>query len=329
VSSSRLARLSWFAGAAGVALASACGAEYSAASVPAEPGRSTDAGDASDASIVLTPDASRPPADAGNDAPVARCDPSKAYGAPALVSSLSTPGIDMGARLAVNETLVFFTHADVPPAHTFVALRASASGDFGATAQDPILNTASSDTYNVSPTRDGLTVYFQSNRDDPGTGKLRLFVATRATLQSTFTTVTKITTVPDDLDQPYLVPNGSALYYTSGSKIVRSAIVSGAIGAAVDVGLPSGIITPVVSSDELTVFYAQANGANKHDVFQATRSSTSSTAWTLTPVTSVDTADEEYPTWVSDDGCELWFQSDRTTGGRTNKGDIYLATKPL
>jgi hypothetical protein len=260
---------------------------------------------------------------------VARCDPSKAYGAPALVSSLSTAGIDMGARLAVNETLVFFTHADVSPAHTFVALRASASGDFGATAQDPILNTATSDTFNVSPTRDGLTVYFQSNRDDPSTGKLSLFVATRATLQTTFTTVTKIATVPADLDQPYLVPNGAALYYTSGTKIVRSAIVSGAIGAAVDVGLPSGLITPVVSPDELTVFYAQVNGANQHDVVKATRSFASSNAWVMTPVGSVNTADQEYPTWVSDDGCELWFQSDRTTGGRTNKGDIYLATKPL
>jgi hypothetical protein len=328
VSSPRRGHLAWLAGAAGLALASACGSNYSAASVPAEPGPSNDAGDAGDSAIV-TSDATRPPVDAGRDAAQPRCDPSKAYGASALVASLSTPGIDMGARLAVNETLVFFTHADVPPAHTFLAQRASASGDFGATAQDPMLNTANSDTYNVSATSDGLTVYFQSNRDDLGTGKLRLFVATRATLQSTFTTVTKITTVPADLDQPYLLPNGSALYYTSGGKIVRSAIVSGAIGAAVDVGLPAGSITPVIGADELTAFYAQANGGNKHDVFQATRTSTSSTAWILTPVTSVDTTDEEYPTWVSDDGCELWFQSDRTTGGRTNQGDIYLVTKPL
>jgi hypothetical protein len=141
--------------------------------------------------------------------------------------------------------------------------------------------------------------------------------------------VTKITTVPADLDQPYLVPNGSALYYTSGGKIVRSAIVSGAIGAPVDVGLPAGSITPVVSPDELTLFYAQANGANQHDVFMATRTSPSSAAWVLTPVGSVNTADQEYPNWVSDDGCELWFQSDRTTGGRTNQGDLYTATKPL
>jgi hypothetical protein len=145
----------------------------------------------------------------------------KPYGAAVLVSSIDTTGIELGARLTADETLVFFTHADAPPAHAFLAQRSSPTMGFGPSAQVPVINTANSDTYDVSATADGLTVYFTSNRDDPMNGTLSLFVGARPNLAGLFT-VTKITTVPAGLKQPFVTPSGGALYFVTSDKVVRA-----------------------------------------------------------------------------------------------------------
>jgi hypothetical protein len=301
-----------------LAVASACGNDYTVDT--ADAGAIGDSGPPRD-------DAS-PVADASPDA-APRCDPAKAFGAPVLVSKLSSPGIDIGARLAVGETLVFYMHADTPPAHIFLAQRATASSEFGANAQDPVLNTMDADSYNPSPTRDGLTVYFLSNRDDAVNHTLSLFVGTRASLGTTFA-ATKITTVPADVAQTYLTPSGSALYYTTGSKIVRSPIVSGAVGAPVDVGLPKDAATPAVSPDELTLYFSLLkNAPNDWDIFMATRTSTADAFGSYAPIDGVNTIANDRPNWISEDGCELWLASEHEPDGGTQPGDIYVAKKPL
>jgi hypothetical protein len=300
----------------------ACGSAYSA--TPAEP---TDAGgDATDAPLG---DAEASAADDGaTDAGTGpRCDPSKAWGAPALVTSLDTPGNDFAARLIADETLVFLVHYDTLPAHVYVAQRAGASGPFGPMAQVPALNTPTSNTRQATPTRDGLTVYFLSDRNDLVTGALSLFVGTRPSLGSQFT-VTAITTVPSDLVQPYVTPSGATLYYVSAGRVWSAPIVSGAVGAGMDVGLPAGAITPVVSPDELTVFFAALSatddGGADYDVYTATRASTAALFDAPSVVPGVNTPSSDYPSFVSADGCELWLSSTATTNG-----DIYLSTKPL
>jgi hypothetical protein len=105
--------------------------------------------------------------------------------------------------------------------------------------------------------------------------------------------------------------------------------VSGAVGAGVDVGLPTGAITPAVSGDELTAYYSLVNGFNKHDVYMATRATLADKFGAGVLIPSISTADEEYVSWVSADACQVWFASDRTTRGRTNAGDIYYVQKPL
>jgi Tol biopolymer transport system component len=189
-----------------------------------------------------------------------------------------------------------------------------------------VLNTPTSDSYNPSPTRDGLTVYFLSNRDTGAA--FNLFVGTRTSLTSTFT-VTKITTVPADIAQPCLTPSGSALYYTTDSTIVRSPIVSGAVGAPVNVGVPRDAATPAISPDELTLYYSAKNALDDWDIFMATRASTADPFGNFTPLDTVNTAAEDRPNWISEDGCELWLASKIVLDGGTNLGDIFMAKKPL
>jgi hypothetical protein len=322
-----LTRAAWglsllaLAASGGLALASACGNDYTV--------DNADAGDVGDSSPPRDDAAPEAAADASPDAGP-RCDPAKAFGAPVLVTKLSTPVLEVGARLAAGETLVFFTRANSLSdyAHTFLAVRATASGDFSESAQDPVLNTPTSGSYNPSPTRDGLTVYFLSTRDAPGT--LGLFVATRASLVTTFTTITKIATVPADIAQPSVTASGSALYYTTGFKIVRSPIVSGAVGAPVDVGLPMDAATPSVSPDELTLYFSLLkNAPNDWDVFMATRASTADSFGSYAPIDAVNTTAEDRPNWISEDGCELWLTSKIVLDGGTDLGDIYVARKPL
>ena len=78
------------------------------------------------------PDAAADAADTA-DAAMPRCDPNKPFGAPALVSGLSTADDDSTARLSADELTVFFARgvagAGVPDIYT--ATRASRDAGWG------------------------------------------------------------------------------------------------------------------------------------------------------------------------------------------------------
>ena len=80
---------------------------------------------------------------------------------------------------------------------------------------------------------------------------------------------------------------------------------------------------PVLSSDELTMFVSttSATSAVPH-IQSATRATTSDNFGPLTPSHELDSAEGEYPTWLSPDQCRLYLT--RTVGGQT---DIYVASR--
>jgi len=57
------------------------------------------------------------------------------------------------------------------------------------------------------------------------------------------------------------------------------------------------------------------------DLYVATRASTSDPFGTPAPLTAINTEHTEQDAFVTRDGCELWFASDRS-----NNVDIYVAT---
>jgi hypothetical protein len=305
-----------------------------------------------------------PSPDAGPDAPDAAdavadasagCDTTASFGAPVLVNELTSAGTDVGARLTPDGLTVYFASnralGDAGPAgfRTFGTLfdiyratRSAVDQPFGTPVRADDLDSDAGDAY-ASLSSTDLTVYFASDRNG---GVVRLFSATRATSSDPFGAASEITGVaPDALsdDEPYVTADDSALYFSSartldagisGFHVFRSPIDAGVVGPPVlipvrtdDAGLALVAFSPVVSADDLTLYFASpALGGGALDVWRATRASKSDPFSNPAPVSELNTSDNEAPSYLTADGCTLYLHSNRMGGA--GRFHIYRASKP-
>ena len=83
------------------------------------------------------------------------------------------------------------------------------------------------------------------------------------------------------------------------------------------------VISPVVSRDGLTMFYAQLPPfSGNADLWMMTRSATDEPFANALSLDTINTGFAEYPGWLSDDGCRLYFSSDRAMG---DDFELYIA----
>ncbi|MGC4093580.1 MAG: hypothetical protein QM756_37915 [Polyangiaceae bacterium] len=115
---------------------------------------------------------------------------------------------------------------------------------------------------------------------------------------------------------PYMLPDGSAMYFhgvaLDNSDLYRAergpngftaaSLVDGANSAV-------GEAFPVVTADELTIYFLSDRpaGVGAYDIWVASRSSTSDPFSNATPLDALNTPETEMPSWVSPDGCRLYF----------------------
>jgi hypothetical protein len=270
------------------------------------------------------------------------CDLSKPFGAPVPITELNTAADDSSARLTHDELTVYFQRQASLDAGVeggagsndlFTASRPSLTKPFGLPSPLTSLNTAAGEV-DPSPTGDNLTLYFVSDRAG-GSGASDLWFATRTSTQGPFTNATNVASLntSSNENQPYILADGLTLYFmrwTSTWDLVR-ATRPGQGAFSVDTSSVFGVVNtsanegyPTVTPDELTLYFAsnRAGGSGDYDVWVATRSSTNDPFGNVKNVTEVNTAQGDYPTWISDDGCRLYMT--RVNGSN----DIYVATKP-
>jgi Tol biopolymer transport system component len=265
------------------------------------------------------------------------CDTSKPFGAPVLITELSTTEHDLFPRLTHDELTVYFERypsadAGIGSSDIYVATRASLAAPFGAATKLPGGINGSSNEFDPSVTADNLTLFFASNR--AGSAGVDIWMSTRADTASPFgapATIAIDTAVNEH--SPYVLADGLTLYFTgtAGSSLLRATRASSSAAFALDTsGLLDGINTtnnevgPAVTPDELTLYFgSQRAGSQMFDVYVATRTSTSSPFGSIARVDAVDTAGNDLPGWISDDGCRLYLHSDVA-----GSYDIYVATKP-
>jgi len=279
--------------------------------------------------------------DAASDAPSADalspCNLSKPFNAPVLVTELETASEDYAARLTHDELTVFFARAPSNDAGVaggagnsdlFMATRASKSAAFDPPVALSTLNTSDGEQ-DPMPSADALTLFFVSNRPG-GQGYADFWTATRATSTSAFGNVMHMQSSPAHDGWPYLTSLG---FYYSTDYIGSQYDVYGATftdaGMVLDTVSFTAVNTgnnpeyaPVLSPDGLTAYVAAFRGASI-DIYVSVRASTSDAFGGPVIVTELNSPNVDYPNWVSDDGCRLYFDSDRK-GSR----DIWLATKP-
>jgi hypothetical protein len=281
-----------------------------------------------------------PTSDGPSEAATA-CDLTQDFGTPVAVAELNTPADDGSARLTHDELTVYFqrwpsldagvTNGIGGSYDLFTATRPTTTSAFGTTTT-LALDTASTEN-DPTVTGDVLTLYFSSDR--AGSNGLDIWAATRGSLTSDFVAQSPLASpINSDQDdsQAYVMPDGFTLYFAStrnsSSELFR-ATRTGATPFTLDMmAFPSTINDfndsedPVVTLDELTLFFSSARTGNT-DVFVATRASTSVPFGTPTALSSVNSVATDHPTWISDDGCRLYIDSDRD-GSR----DIFVATRP-
>ena len=81
-------------------------------------------------------------------------------------------------------------------------------------------------------------------------------------------------------------------------------------------------VEPAITPDELTIYYMR-----DEEIFISRRSTVVDRFSVPALVAELNTVNKERPSWISPDGCTLFFDSDRD-GGEGNF-DVYMATRSL
>ena len=282
-------------------------------------------------------------ADAGGDVGVtgdgdaggARCaagSGSWKLGAIEWIAELSSPLIEGDPFLDADGLTIYFASTrDNNQWDTFQALRSGFGAKFGGVSKLAIANSSASDVgYSLSDDR--LTAFISSNR---GGGGVDLYRATRekpGDALSGFSVVTGASTSGDDYDAR-LSSDGARLYYSifnwpgrSSQDIALATASGGGFSAPqplAGVNSDAADASPSLTRDERLIVFAsdRSGGAGGNDLWYATRSVAGGTFNAPAPMPVVNGADEEREPFISGDGCELFFASDR--GGGLGHTDLY------
>jgi Tol biopolymer transport system component len=275
--------------------------------------------------------------DGSSDSPVGPCDPSMPFGMPTLVYGLNrTPGTEYRVHLSLDELTAYVSAGySFYVADLYTTSRASRGDPFGPLDPLTALNDPGFTQLSVSLTADGLKVFFDSNRSGGGL----IYAATRPALGASFGAPTLVQVESsmlqhEDLD-PYVLPDGSALYFTSDFSgdhgLYRSALVGTTPTGPPTEVLAGDVRLPVLSPDELTLYYATTGraGGIDMDIQLATRTSRDAPFGPATSVTELNTTDPEYPGWLSPDGCRLYFFREPAPAGGAATGTFSFVAERI
>jgi len=86
--------------------------------------------------------------------------------------------------------------------------------------------------------------------------------------------------------------------------------------------------TPALSEDGLVAYFGSTRmgGAGMMDIWTASRTSTTGTFGQFANLGELNTAEQDFATWLSPDGCRLYFWSSRSGGA--GGFDAWQATRP-
>jgi Tol biopolymer transport system component len=275
--------------------------------------------------------------DASRDAPAApACDVTKPFDTPAPVGELNTSDNDRWGWLTADQLTVYFARALVPynDYQIYTANRADREAPFtGLTALDMVNTIYGEARPVVSP--DGLSLYFEFV--DSAGADIR--ISTRGTTSEPFagqSSVPELETAKNEFN-PWLADDGRVIYFTSDRDGFNDIFIATRAGIAGPFGTPVAVAElnsgygdymGALRGDGLEIFMGTSRDTNfaNDDIFNATRASTSDPFGAPTKIGELSSAStDEFPTWVSSDGCQLLFSSNRPGSGSY---DVWLARRP-
>jgi Tol biopolymer transport system component len=320
--------------------------------VVSDSGTPSDGGGATTDGTTQLGDAGQVTTDSGVDAgatdggaivDAARCNPTAAFGPAIAVDAVNTSTADDElARLSPDElTLYFSSNRNGGPNKDdiFLTGRLMADASFGAASAVPGVNTTASERA-PSVTADGKNLYAMTS--PTGGMPFTISVATRASTLSPFSALGPVAVVDDTSASdivPYVLPDQSALYFTSTRdggqyEIYRAANasgsyqtpigISGALINTVNQGAQDAVVTP----DELNLYFASSRGdVGSLDMYQSTRATKNDSWGAPSNLVGLNTQDVDVPTWISADNCVLYFTRNTAHDGGTVNYDVFYAVR--
>jgi len=218
------------------------------------------------------------------------------------------------SRLSADERWLVISLDQGDQADIFTATRDSRADPFRSLTLLAALNGPSNDGC-VTMTADRLTAYYQSARS----GQFALWMSTRPSEADPFSTPVPLDALNNNSEGgPYLAAGDRALYfysYRDGDANLYRVDRSGAgFGPITPVSVNTtqySEISPVVSDDELTIYFARdGNPANsgRWEIFMATRASVNDSFGVPAAVEELNMEGaDQAPSWLSPDRCRLYF----------------------
>lgn len=215
----------------------------------------------------------------------------------------------------------------------FFASRADLSEPFGSASKVPgDVNTTSSEA-RPSVTGDLLNLYYTSFPGDGG-GAAAVHFATRPTTQAAWTAQGPIAALngASGGSTPYVLPDHGVIYFVSArssgnADLYRASRIGGTWGTpdlvpGTNINTPAGEDSPVVTPDELTLYFGSGRGSDggASGLTYVARRSSAAVPFddAPVPVVELNTPVPQGPTWVSADGCVLYV---------SQAGEIKVATR--
>ena len=280
-------------------------------------------------------------------APGARCDPTAPFGSAVnLGSALNTAANEGTPRLSLDELAIVFARTNADNTwDMYQATRGSITEPFGAPAVLGTINSVYTDVW-PSLTPNELTIYFNSDRAAPGVSET-VYTATRTSPTADFAPPMAVSALMAGDNQPYVNATNTALYFSSATRPDTTGggdLYRAPIDGSGNVGMPAILIgavntpayeqCPVISKDELTVYYCRSNGVD-NDIYVAARSSASAPwgAGSALPgfanQGSAAAPAEEVPGWISPDGCDLYlYDNSPDLPDAQGADDLYEIVRP-
>lgn len=266
------------------------------------------------------------------------CDRNARFSSVAPVDGLDDQLGVQRAQLSADERTVVFSRLTVagPPdapvarhGDLYIALRDHRGDPFQAATVLDAVN-SERDEAGASLSVDQETLYF--DRSDPATDatdampRYRIYAATRAGPTSFAVPIAVDLRDADGSNiEPYAVlgrlyfasrrTNGSSSLFVADGRGTSFATPQ-QLGSIELQPAPTAYEDPVVSADERTLYFsAPPLAGGPADIWTTSRPDPAQPFGTPHVVTELDTSNVERPTWISQDGCRLYFVTNRTGQG--------------
>jgi hypothetical protein len=280
------------------------------------------------------------PTDGGDGG--APCNPTAAFGQPALISELSSVNNkdELAPFLNDDENRIWFISARDGEPGVYFAVRGP-SGKFEAPQAVNLRVDAGVPIYydRVSLTADETTIYITASETSLADG--RIYVAKRTDItQPTFDTPVLVS----GFNATSGIGTGAAFVNAAGTRIyfaretstnlfhIRSAecATPAACGAErtfseIDTAVPVGDTVAVLDRSETTLYFAshRDGGPGRSDIFRTTRSDIAGSFGAVDLVLSLGGTAGARPGWLSKDSCRLYIST-----YKNGNADIYMMTRP-